>query len=85
MKFDSSHKVKIETLNEVEAAAYNLFLEQERVRHLNTLNSCRLKTKLYDLPDEFNQALSKFWESEVLRQAEEIRKLDERVRKVKEL
>lgn len=88
MEFDKNHKAKLETIeNEVQAKAYCNFLAQERIRHLNTLNSCRIRIKIYgvdETPGEFYETLTKLWNSEVLRQQEEIDKLDNRARRIKE-
>lgn len=70
MEFDKEHKTKIETLNIIEAEEYIEFLERERTRHYEVWLRC--------------QARSKFWGSEALRQKEELEKLEDKLKKVKE-
>jgi len=42
MEFDVEHKVKIETMTREEAKAFIIFLESERLRHLQDVKECVL-------------------------------------------
>jgi len=70
MRFDKkTHKVKVETLSLIEAEEFKNFLLQEQRRHLQALE--RMKARF------------KFWESEAMRQADELDKLDKRLMLIK--
>lgn len=69
MKFNKNHKTKIETLNELEAGVYLNFLSLERHRHETTVEVCIAWIEL--------------WQSELARQQEDLEKIDERVKEVK--
>ena len=71
MKFDEEHKAIVSTLNEIEAEEYKEFLRRERSRHV----------EIHIRSD----ARAQFWGSEAIRQAEEIEKLDVKLKKVKEM
>ncbi len=71
MKFDKkAHKVDIKTLNDVEAGVYLSFLLTERIRHQTTVEMCG--------------AWIEFWHSEFQRQLDEVWKINERIKQVKE-
>ena len=71
MRFDKkTHKVKMETLNDIQAGVYLNFLLLERIRHMSTVEMCG--------------AWIDFWHSEFERQCEEVKKIDERIKQVKE-
>lgn len=69
MGFDKEHKTIIETLNIIEAEEYLEFLRRERSRHYETFIRLRVRVG--------------FLASEVLRQREEIIRIDERIEQVR--
>lgn len=71
MKFDKHHKVDIKKLNIIEAEVYLGFLFKESHRHCETYTRCNAEAKL--------------WESEALRQNEDLDGIEETVREVREL
>ena len=70
MKFDKSHKVKIEALSDIEAGVYLNFLLLERIRHQTTVEMCG--------------AWIEFWHSEFQRQLNGVWEIDERIKQVKQ-
>jgi len=42
MEFNKEHKVIIETMNEIEARAFILFLESEIIRHFDDIKQARI-------------------------------------------
>jgi len=70
MRFDKkTNKVKIETLNAIEAGVFLSFLLTERMRHQATVEMCG--------------AWIEFWHSEFQRQLNEVEKIDDRIKQVK--
>jgi len=71
MKFDKkTHKVDVKTLNDIETGVYLNFLLTERIRHQTTVEMCG--------------AWIEFWHSEFQRQLDEVWKINERIKQVKE-
>lgn len=71
MKFNKkTHKVKIGTLSGVELGVFLNFLLLERRRHQATVEMCGTWIE--------------FWHSEFQRQLDEVRKIDDRIKQVKE-
>lgn len=67
---EKTHKVKIRTLNDTTADVYLEFLLLEKRRHQDTLEMCGAWIEL--------------WHSEFQRQLNDVWKIDERIREVKE-
>ena len=68
MKFNKQHLVDIKSLTEKEAQVFLEFLASERRRHLRTAETCGAREEL--------------WHSELVRQVDEVKHIDEGIKQV---
>ena len=87
MQFNKkTHKVKLSTLNEDEAAAFVAFLWVERDRHKWAIEDAKFKSEAGDETDLTleDEAYINFWQSAILRHREDIINIDKLIQKLKE-
>ena len=88
MEFDKDHKVKFETLNEDEARAFLYFLEDEKYRHIEDVESA--SDMIEDIKRHGNDnsridsASIEFEESAIARHQDDIKDIDKLIEKVKD-
>lgn len=72
MIFDSEHKVKIESLNEVEARAFMMFLAVEESRHRIAVERSAQNIKNASSDSEIDQAIVKFEQTAIWRHMQDL-------------
>ena len=78
MKFDTQHKVLMDSISEDEAKMYICFLSDERARHEDEIEECnRVIHGLGYWRPSYWSASVEFWQSAVQRHEEDIMDIDE--------
>jgi len=78
MKFDSNHKVLLDSLVGTEVDAYIDFLHAERMRHQSEIKKCtEMVEKPYSNDLYYDHAMREFYGSALNRHNEDIRQIDE--------
>ena len=84
MKFNKDNKVIISSLNNVEADAFVLFLEEENIRHAEDINEVELKIMSHSLNTKWNSAYRILCESAIRRHGDDISESNKLIERVKE-